>query len=41
MSRGSPARTPPSESASIMRNTYAGPLPLRPVTASMRLSFTV
>ena len=27
MSRGRPARTPPSASASIMRNTYAGPLP--------------
>lgn len=31
--RGSPARTPPSARASIMRNTYAGPLPLRPLTA--------
>ena len=32
--------TPPSASASMIVYTYAGPLPLRPVTASSRLSFT-
>ena len=39
-SRGSPIFTPPSASASMMRKTYAGPLPLRPVTASMSRSST-
>ena len=33
-SRGSPILTPPSAIASIARKAYAGPLPLRPVTAS-------
>ena len=33
--RGSPARTPPSARASIIMKTYAGPLPLRPVTAEV------
>lgn len=41
MSRGSPARTPPSASASIMTNTYAGPLPLSPVTALSSFSSTL
>ena len=34
MSRGRPFSTPPSVSASARRNTYAGPEPDRPVTAS-------
>mmetsp|Transcript_23867 Transcript_23867/g.61275 ORF Transcript_23867/g.61275 Transcript_23867/m.61275 type:complete len:223 (-) Transcript_23867:437-1105(-) len=33
ISRGRPAATPPSASASMARNTYAGPLPLTAVTA--------
>jgi len=40
MLRGRPLSTPPSAMASIMRNTYAGPLPLRPVTASSSFSAT-
>src|SRR5690606_13672757 len=39
--RGSPAATPPSESASMTVKTYAGPLPERPVTASMSDSSTL
>ena len=39
-SLGSPARTPPSASASIMTKMYAGPLPLRPVTALSSFSST-
>ena len=39
-SRGNPMRTPPSESASIMTATNAGPLPLKPVTASSSFSGT-
>mmetsp|Transcript_5175 Transcript_5175/g.18563 ORF Transcript_5175/g.18563 Transcript_5175/m.18563 type:complete len:205 (-) Transcript_5175:308-922(-) len=38
--RGSPAKTPPSAMASMTWKTYAGPLPLTPVTAFRRLSFT-
>mmetsp|Transcript_38228 Transcript_38228/g.53065 ORF Transcript_38228/g.53065 Transcript_38228/m.53065 type:complete len:206 (-) Transcript_38228:573-1190(-) len=41
MSRGRPARTPPSANASIITNTYAGPLPLSPVTASSSFSSTL
>ena len=41
MSRGSPASTPASISASAIKNTYAGPDPDRPVTASSWLSGTV
>mmetsp|Transcript_2947 Transcript_2947/g.7974 ORF Transcript_2947/g.7974 Transcript_2947/m.7974 type:complete len:226 (-) Transcript_2947:78-755(-) len=37
---GRPDLTPPSDRASIMRKTYAGPLPLRPVTASRKDSST-
>ena len=40
LSRGSPAATAPSASASMARNTYAGPLPLSPVTASIMRSST-
>ena len=39
--RGNPALTPPSASASIKRYTYAGPLPLTAVTASMSLGSTL
>mmetsp|Transcript_13593 Transcript_13593/g.21726 ORF Transcript_13593/g.21726 Transcript_13593/m.21726 type:complete len:212 (+) Transcript_13593:179-814(+) len=38
---GRPMRTPPSAIASIIMYTYAGPLPLRPVTASKRFSLTL
>ncbi len=38
VSRRSPMRTPPSESASSMMYAKAGPLPLRLVTASIALS---
>jgi len=37
---GSPILTPPSARASIIRNMYAGPLPLEPVTASINFSWT-
>ena len=40
MSRGKPAATPPSLSASMIMYPYAGPLPLSPVTALINLSFT-
>src|SRR5437660_1856740 len=40
VSRGSPTLTPPSAKASLIWNTYAGPLPLRPVTASINRSST-
>src|SRR5437867_4138493 len=40
VSRGSPIFTPPSARASMIWNTYAGPLPLRPVTASINRSST-
>src|SRR5437870_4636257 len=40
VSRGSPTLTPPSAKASMIWNTYAGPLPLRPVTASINRSST-
>lgn len=36
-----PALTPPSASASIIMNTYAGPLPDSPVTAASSFSSTV
>mmetsp|Transcript_30273 Transcript_30273/g.81370 ORF Transcript_30273/g.81370 Transcript_30273/m.81370 type:complete len:215 (+) Transcript_30273:420-1064(+) len=39
--RGSPALTPPSLSASMNWNTYAGPEPDRPVTASRSASLTL
>ena len=39
-SRGSPILTPPSESASMARKPYAGPLPLSAVTASSWCSGT-
>ena len=39
-SRGSPLSTPPSMSASASRNTYAGPEPESPVTASSIFSGT-
>mmetsp|Transcript_74488 Transcript_74488/g.125495 ORF Transcript_74488/g.125495 Transcript_74488/m.125495 type:complete len:207 (-) Transcript_74488:178-798(-) len=38
--RGRPAATPPSDSASMNMYTYAGPLPLSPVTASSSRSST-
>lgn len=41
LSRGRPAATAPSASASMARNTYAGPLPLSPVTASIMRSSTL
>mmetsp|Transcript_8190 Transcript_8190/g.17680 ORF Transcript_8190/g.17680 Transcript_8190/m.17680 type:complete len:223 (+) Transcript_8190:226-894(+) len=37
-SLGNPERTPPSASASINWYTYAGPLPLKPVTAFNKIS---
>ncbi len=36
-----PPSSPPSARASIMTNTYAGPLPLRPVTALSSFSSTL
>mmetsp|Transcript_16155 Transcript_16155/g.44736 ORF Transcript_16155/g.44736 Transcript_16155/m.44736 type:complete len:263 (-) Transcript_16155:290-1078(-) len=39
-SLGNPERTPPSASASMNKYTYAGPLPLKPVTAFNKTSLS-